>query len=50
MSAAEKKAKLFDLRTELARVEQEYQKASLNGVGGIPRSGTPAEGMGSSLT
>jgi len=50
MSADEKKAKLFDLRSELARVQQEYQKAALNGVGGIPRSGTPAEGMGASLT
>ena len=46
----EKENKLANLRSELARAQQEYQKAVLDGVGGIPRSGTPAQGMGSSLT
>ena len=50
MGDKEKENKLSNLRSELAQAQQEYQKAVLDGVGGIPRSGTPAEGMGASLT
>lgn len=50
LSQKEKENKLMNLRSELARAQEEYQKAVLDGVGGIPRTGTPAQGMGSSLT
>lgn len=50
LAQKEKENKLVNLRSELARAQEEYQKAVLDGVGGIPRTGTPAQGMGSSLT